>query len=163
MHSWSGEVLHDLKLLIQSRYGIVHLDSNEEDRVQTLLRHTADSLGVDLFLWSPTRGLGRAELEGQIYDTIDPAKALRHVASASHAGLNHFRGLGPHLEGNSLLGEHLREAGATMEGVDGAVILTGYAVPIPDSISASVATLSGDVWSLLPIIMLIISPSGVFR
>jgi len=140
--SWSGEVLHDLKLLIQSRYGIVHLDSDEEDRIQTLLRHLADGLGVDLFFWSPTRGLGRADLDGEIYDTLDPAKALRHVASATHAGVYHFRGLGPHLEASSLLAEHLREAGKAMEAVDGAVIVTGASVDLPEAMSARVARLS---------------------
>jgi hypothetical protein len=38
------EALSDLELLIKSRYGIIHIDTVEEERVQTLLRHVSDRL-----------------------------------------------------------------------------------------------------------------------
>ena len=50
--TWSRDALHDLKLFIQSRYGLVHLETDEEDRVLVLLRHLADALDVSLFTWS---------------------------------------------------------------------------------------------------------------
>ena len=120
----------------------MHLETDEEDRVLVLLRHLADALDVSLFTWSPTKGLSRADLEGAIYDTADPTKALRHVAASSHPGVYHFRGLGPHLERDALLAEHLRDAGKTMEQVDGALILTGSGLPIPASMQTHVATVA---------------------
>ena len=38
--------LHDLELLVRSRYGLVFLRTPEEDRAASLLRHLADSLNV---------------------------------------------------------------------------------------------------------------------
>ena len=34
--------LNDIELLIRSRYGLIHLDTPEEDRAGVLLRHVAD-------------------------------------------------------------------------------------------------------------------------
>jgi hypothetical protein len=140
--SWSRDTLHDLKLLVRSRYGLIHLDADDEDRIETLLRHLADAMHVDLFLWSPVHGLGRAGVEGAIYGTTDPVKALRHVATAAHPGIYHVRGLAPHVERDPMLFEHLREAGSTMEAVDGAIILTGTSLSIPEALAPSVATVS---------------------
>jgi hypothetical protein len=139
---WAHDTLHDVKLLIQSRYGIVHLDSDEEERVATLLAHLADALGVALFTWSPTQGLGRADLGGAVYDTTDPTKALRHVAASAHPGVYHFRGLATALEREPITAEHLRDAGKAMETVDGAVLLTGRGLAIPESLVPRVATVS---------------------
>lgn len=139
MPTWSQDALHDLKLLIQSRYGVIHLDTDEEDRSQTLLGHLADALGVDLFIWSPTTGLKRADLKAGIYDTTDPAKALRHVASSAHPGVYQFRGLSNYIERDPIVVEHLRDAGRTLETVPGAVIVTGTGLSLPASMAPRVA------------------------
>ncbi len=142
MPAWSRDALHDLKLLIQSRYGLIHLDSDEEDRSETLLGHLADHLGVDLFVWTPTRGLTRSDLDRGMYDTADPSKALRHVAASSHPGVYQFRGLGAYVERDPILAEHLRDAGQALEAVPGAVVVTGGGLALPESMAPRVATVS---------------------
>ena len=125
------DVLHDLELLIRSRYGLIHLVSDEHERARTLLRHLADRLGVALFAWSRTRGLRRVDLEGAVYDSTEPLKALRHVTDAAHPAIYHFHGLEPELEREPVVAEHLREAGRTLEAVDGALVLTGASLALP--------------------------------
>ena len=45
----------DLEVLIRSRYGIIHVDTIEDDRVQSLLRLVADRVTVPFCTWSRSR------------------------------------------------------------------------------------------------------------
>ena len=38
------DVLRDLELLLQSRYGLIHIDTDEADRALSLLQHLADRI-----------------------------------------------------------------------------------------------------------------------
>jgi len=133
------DLLHDLELLIRSRYGLIHLVTDEEERAGTLLRHLADRLGVPLFAWSRTRGLARVDLEGSVYGSREATAALQHVTDAGHPAVYHFRGLGPELERDPVVAEHLRDAGRTLEAVDGAMILTGADLAFPSPLDRLVA------------------------
>lgn len=53
--------LKDIELLIRSRYCIIFLDTVEEERAETLLKHLADHLRLPFFSWTRTKGLGREE------------------------------------------------------------------------------------------------------
>ena len=44
----SQDVLRDLQLLFQSRYGIIHVDTEEEERALSLLHHVADRISIPL-------------------------------------------------------------------------------------------------------------------
>ncbi|MDT8342177.1 MAG: hypothetical protein RQ751_11755, partial [Longimicrobiales bacterium] len=88
-----GDVLGDLELLVRSRYGLIHLDTGEEDRARALLHHLADRLGVPFFTWTRTRGLRRAGLSDSVYDTRRLEQAIAHVAHAAADGVFHFQGV----------------------------------------------------------------------
>ena len=88
------DVLHELELLLRSRYGLVFLHTGEEDRAASLLRHLADALGIPFFSWSRSQGLARDGQPGSVCETQEPLKALRHVAASQMDGLYHFLGLG---------------------------------------------------------------------
>jgi len=135
------DALHDVALLVRSRYGLIHIDTPEEERAQSLLRHLADSLGVPLFLWSRTRGLQREGADGAIYGTEDPHQALAHLCSARFPALYHFKGLGPLLE-DVVLASRLEEAAQSFEELRGAIVLTGTGFDLPESLRRAVATLA---------------------
>ena len=74
--------IRELVLLVRSGHQILHLNSDEDDRIAALLLHVAERLDHPLFIWTRIRGLGRVDLPGTVYDTDDPAKAFRHVAAS---------------------------------------------------------------------------------
>ena len=143
----SKDALKDLELLLRSRYGLIHLDTREEERANSLLLHLADARKLPFFTWTRTQGLVRAGLGEPVYQTTDPVKALRHVATARIPALYHFGSLLNALSGQGadLLVAQLKDAGKSLESIDGAVVLTGDGVDLPpplDEMSAHV-TLPG--------------------
>ncbi|MBW3534618.1 MAG: AAA family ATPase, partial [Gemmatimonadetes bacterium] len=137
------DVVKDLELLIRSRYGLVHVRSDEEDRVVSLLRHLSDAMGLTFFTWSRSRGLGRADgHEGGIYDTAEPLGALRHITASTHPALYLLAGLTEQDMGNPTLVAHLKDAAGTLEDQDGAVVLTGHDLPLPGALEHRAAVVS---------------------
>ena len=134
--------VHDMVLLVRSGHQLLHLDTDEEERVSTLLLHVADRLGQPLFTWTRVRGLGRVDLPGAVYDTDDPAKAFRHVAASDLPGLYHFRDLAPHLEQDVMLAAQMKEAAEKLRRVGGAILVTGQSVPFPDSVDRMVTVVT---------------------
>ena len=80
----SDDLIKELTLLIRSRYGLICLETMEEERAESLLRHLADFMSLPFFIWSLTRGLQRADLEKTIYGTTDAGQSLdRWMANAT--------------------------------------------------------------------------------
>ena len=75
------EALADLELLIRSRYGLIHIDSVEEERAAMLLRHLSDRLGLPLILVSAQMAYGgeRAWLPQFIMNRSISAEQFRKV------------------------------------------------------------------------------------
>jgi SpoVK/Ycf46/Vps4 family AAA+-type ATPase len=136
----ASEAFADLELLIRSRYGLIHIDTVEEERAQLLLRHVADRLTLPFFTWSRTRGICRDGHANGIYDTQDPAQALAHVAGAQLAALYHFPAFDG-IAGSDLLAQRLKDAAAELGGRHGALVLTGTGIELPDSVRRLVAVM----------------------
>jgi len=138
------DALKDLELLLRSRYGLIHLDTVEEDRAEALLRHLADRLKIPFFTWSRSKGLIREGLDEPAYQTKDPSKALGHIAVSGIAALYHLRGLVATLAapGQELLLSLARDAARSLEGRDGAMVLTGEGVALPASLKEVAATVT---------------------
>jgi SpoVK/Ycf46/Vps4 family AAA+-type ATPase len=47
----------DLELLLRSRHAIIFLETEEKDRAESLLLHSADKLGLLFYTWTRTKGL----------------------------------------------------------------------------------------------------------
>ena len=62
------DVLRDLELLFQSRYGLIHIDTDESERALSLLQHVADRVGSPLFTWNRIDGISRIDLKGSIFE-----------------------------------------------------------------------------------------------
>ncbi|MEJ2204314.1 MAG: AAA family ATPase [Gemmatimonadota bacterium] len=136
------DALRDLELLIRSRYGLIYLDTPEEDRANALLRHLADALGIPFFTWTRSHGLARSGLPDAIYETREPAKALRHIALAGQDALYHIQGLSGTLAGEDLLTSLLRDAAKSLADLDGAVALTGEGLVLPGPLRGVAATVT---------------------
>ena len=74
-----SDLLGELKLLIRSRYGLIVIDTKEEERAGLLLKLLADQMNLPLFIWDYAKGLRRLDLDNKIYNTNDPAGALAHI------------------------------------------------------------------------------------
>ena len=133
------DALKDLELLIRSRYGLLWLETREEDRAGGLLRHLADALGIPFFTWTRTRGLRMEGSGGPVYKTETPLKALQHILSSWSPALYHFRDLAGNLTDQPELAAHLRDVAGMMEKVDGAVVLTGEGAQLPPTLKERTA------------------------
>ena len=136
------DALHELELLLRSRYGLVFLHTGEEDRAASLLRHLADALGIPFFAWSRSQGLARDGQPGSAYDTKEALKALRHVAASQIDGLYHFLGLGSASLTEELTVSVLRDATRSLEERVGAIVITGADVDPPPLVAGMAANLT---------------------
>ncbi len=133
------DVVRDLQLLLQSRYGLIHVDTEEDDRALSLLQHVGERIKVPLFTWSRIEGVHRVDRPGAIFDTKEPQKAMAHVAAADIPAIYHFHGMGPHLE-EEVLRAHLKAGAKKLEEKDGGVVLTGTDIFFPPELDRMTAT-----------------------
>lgn len=136
------DTLKDLELLLRSRYGLIYLDTLEEDRASGLLKHLADQLGIPFFTWTRSRGLIRDGMTDPVYQTADPLKAIGHIRASGQPALYHIRSLVGALNGQDLLVSLVRDAARAMETVDGAVVLTGEGAELPSTLKEISATVT---------------------
>jgi len=134
------DVLRDLQLLLKSRYGLIHIDTEEDERALSLLHHVSDRISVPLFTWSRIEGITRIDRKGAIFDTKEPQKAMAHVAAADIAAIYHFHGMGPHLESEEVFRAHLKAAAKKQEEKNGAIVLTGSEIVFPPELDQMTAT-----------------------
>lgn len=128
-----ADPLGDLELLVKSRYGLIRIESDEDERILPLLRHLSDRLTLPLFAWSRVRGLRREELENAVYDTQDPGKALAHVLAARLPAIYYFPG-GTTLAASELHAGQLREIAAELGRRAGALVLSGTEPSLPPAL-----------------------------
>jgi hypothetical protein len=87
----SEDTLTELFLLVRSRYGLIVLETGEEDRAEETLRELAARLSIPLLIWTATKGLRRTGPSGAaIDDTIDPSKALEQIERSNREGIYLF-------------------------------------------------------------------------
>jgi hypothetical protein len=78
-------IVDELELLVRSRYGLIVVDSLEDDRIEDMLRHVASRLSLHYYVWRRTKGVARGGDMGDPFasDTAEPASALSHWERAS--------------------------------------------------------------------------------
>lgn len=137
-----ADPLRDLELLIRSRYGIISVDTAEEDRLGAVVAQLAGKLGLPLFDWTRTKGLRNLsqpvdETGLGVYGSGAPAVALDHVEASGVNALYYFHGLGAFLNDPVVAGK-LADASEKLRGQNGAVVITGVTA-LPEPLKASVA------------------------
>jgi AAA+ superfamily predicted ATPase len=133
--------VRDAELLIRSRHPLLQVESDDLPRVRTLFTLLADRMELPLFRWTRARGLRREGAPGPVYQTEEPEKALRHLASSDVPALHHFEGLEAALPGGPLLQAKLVEALDRLEAVGGALLLCGPRADLPARVQGRAVTL----------------------
>jgi hypothetical protein len=134
-------MLDELDVLLRTRYGLILIDTAEEDRARTLLRHAAARRGLPLFVWSRTKGMRRDDLDAPAYDTLAPDKALAHVESAALPALYHMSGIAELLADDAMLAARVADAARAMSAHEGALVMTAQGATLPDGLRAQAALL----------------------
>src|SRR4030067_378415 len=87
------QILQDLKKLILSKVSIVYILSDEEDRMEGLLKELSATFQPKptLLTWTPFQGLSGEE--GRVENTNTPLEALDRVIQRTEQTLYLFEGL----------------------------------------------------------------------
>jgi hypothetical protein len=120
----------ELSLLIRSRYGLIYLETTEEERAESLLKHLADDLGLPFFTWSLNKGLQRLDFGESIYGTTDIKVALSHIESSNLAAIYHLQNAESQIS-DDVTGAKLSQVVRHFTEIEGALVLTGKDVKIP--------------------------------
>ena len=128
-----NDLIKELTLLIRSRYSLICLETVDEERAESLLKHLADYMHLPFFIWSINHGLQRADLAKTIYGTSDPKVALDHIEISKFPAVYHLQGLGPFLDEDRVLGAKLAQVARRFTEIEGALILTGSDIQITEA------------------------------
>jgi len=71
------QINEEISLLIKSKYPVVYIETIDETHSLKQLRLIASQLNLTCFYWSVSEGLRKAFMEGEYYNTKEPAKMLQ--------------------------------------------------------------------------------------
>jgi len=90
--------LHDLTLILQSRFPLVVIETHEEGRVMALLEQVTNLENLALFVWSIADGLRRTKQTQPLTQTYEFRDALRHIDKTPQNGIYVMLDAHPYLE-----------------------------------------------------------------
>ncbi len=93
-----ADTLHDLALIIRSRFPVVQVETREETRIMKLLERVANLEGWALFVWSVTDGLKRVPRTDVMTQTYEFQDALRHIDKTPQNGVYTMLDAQPYFE-----------------------------------------------------------------
>jgi ATP-dependent 26S proteasome regulatory subunit len=93
-----ADTLHDLALIIRSRFPVVQVETREETRIMKLLERVANLEGWPLFVWSVADGLKRVPRSDVVTQTYEFHDALRHIDKTPQNGLYTMLDAQPYFE-----------------------------------------------------------------
>ena len=93
-----ADTLHDLALIIRSRFPLVQVETREETRMMQLLERVANLEGWALFVWSVADGLKRIPRTDVITQTYEFQDALRHIDKTPQNGVYTMLDAQPYFE-----------------------------------------------------------------
>ena len=128
------------ELLVRSRYGLVIVDTLEEERVEELFKQIASELQLHYYSWTRSRGLRRGMNATDAYvdektaqPVTEPSEALR-IVEREGAGIFHFPGLAAWF-GDPVVERHVRDVATQFSQRRGALVVSGHEnVRLPDSL-----------------------------
>ncbi|HEX2711798.1 MAG TPA: hypothetical protein VHM88_06185, partial [Candidatus Acidoferrales bacterium] len=129
----------ELRLLVNSHYPILVIETPEELRVEELLADVASELGVPLFVWSVTSGLARRGTAQPIYNTGDPDQALANIALIHGDALFLLKDFARYLEQDGIL-RRVRELAESFRGARRCLVLSGTSLKLPAELGDEAAT-----------------------
>jgi hypothetical protein len=133
--------LQDLRLLIQSRYPILYVETYDEERLAERLARIARELGLPFSAWSSTQGFERRghqvetaalelDLAGDAGDSRKPANALQEIRAQRLPAIYLLRDFHPYLADPAIV-RALREIGQENPGGLVTVVLCSPEIALP--------------------------------
>jgi len=139
----------ELSTYIRARYPLIWIDSQEEQRVEAAIGAVAESLSMDVHLWSITSGF--VNIEGVVQESVlDPQAALIQIGNASRRRLYVMRDFHPFFKednpANVPIIRTARELARMLKRSDResnrTVIFLSSTVQIPADLQSEIATLT---------------------
>ena len=119
----------EIALLVDSRYPIIYLETWEESRATEILRLVAHDLGVNLYVWTLTQGLGRAG-GAAIYNTREPIQALTEILGVEGDAIYLLKDFHKHLE-DQVVVRKLRDLALAFRRARRSIVISAPVVNIP--------------------------------
>lgn len=128
-----NDLLKELELLVRSRYGIIFLDTPEEERARDVVRLLAGRLESPFFTWTITEGLKRRDIKtgGSVYGSTDASMAIDHMLSSNLAAIYYFNGFYSYLNDLKTINK-LKALAIKFSDPDSSLIITGNDMTIPE-------------------------------
>jgi SpoVK/Ycf46/Vps4 family AAA+-type ATPase len=128
------QILQDLKKFILSKTSIVYIQSDEEDRVEGLLKELSATFQPKpkLFIWSPFHGLtGENE---KIENSKNPVEALDKVIHSPEQALYLFEGLHPFLNTDPSVPRKLKDLHRSLRNRYATVFILAPVLVVPQEL-----------------------------
>jgi SpoVK/Ycf46/Vps4 family AAA+-type ATPase len=120
----------ELRLLIHSRHPIIAVETSEEARIEELLAEIAAELDIPFFTWSVTVGLFRRGTTQAMYETEDPEKLLRNIASMRGDAIFLLKDFSRYLEQDKIL-RHVRDLAASFRQARRSLVFSAPVLKLP--------------------------------
>jgi SpoVK/Ycf46/Vps4 family AAA+-type ATPase len=124
----------ELGLLVNSRNPIVTVETSEELRFSTLVECVAEELGIPLYVWSVTTGLGRYG-GAALYNSDQPEQALTTVASIQGDGVFLLKDFCRYCD-NDRISRRLRDLADGFRTARRSIVLLGATIQLPPELEA---------------------------
>jgi AAA+ superfamily predicted ATPase len=124
----------ELALLVNSRNPIVTVETSEEQRFSALLERVAEELGIPLYVWSVTTGLGRFG-GAPLYNSDQPEQALTNIGTIQGDGIFLLKDFCRYCD-NDRISRRLRDLADGFRTARRSIVLLGAAIQLPPELDA---------------------------
>jgi AAA+ superfamily predicted ATPase len=124
----------ELALLINSRNPIITVESSEEQRFSALVQRVAEELGVPLYVWSVTTGIGRIG-GAPLYNTDQPEQALANIGTIQGDGIFLLKDFGRYCD-NDRISRRLRDLADGFRTARRSIVILGASIALPPELDA---------------------------
>jgi ATPase family associated with various cellular activities (AAA) len=121
---------HELELLIASRFPIIAIETQEEQRAIELLKRCASRRNLPVFTWSVTTGWKATSMQTALTVPLDPPAALRHVSQVRQPGVYVLLDFHPFLK-DPLNVRLMKEIAVDYDRVPRTLVLLSYHADMP--------------------------------
>lgn len=126
----------ELALLVNSRHPIIAVESAEEQRFTDLLAQVAAQLGIPLYSWSVTTGIGKAG-GAALYNSDQPEQALANIATIQGDAIFLLKDFARYCE-NDRISRRLRDLADGFRTGRRSIIILAASMALPPELSTDV-------------------------
>jgi hypothetical protein len=130
----------ELALLVNSDYPLIYLETWEESRATEILGLVAEELGLPLYVWSVTTGLGRAG-GSPVYNSQQPAQALATISTIRGDALFLLKDFHKYLDQDVIV-RKLRDLTAQFRRARRSIVISSPVVNVPIELEKDVVRFS---------------------